>query len=243
MAPHTLRPPAEEAEAIETFLAEEGIAPGSRLLDAPCGIGRRASALAARGFRVVAVDPNDVGVEAAKARVPPNLRPSLRFGTAPLERLPDLGEDERFDAILCLDHALGRGDASAEGAMLARLRPHLAPGGRLIVDLLHRDFFALRPRPFSFHVIGSIEQHEFRSFDPRTGILDLTWKFYEREGEDLKHRADASTTMRLLTPHQAESLLESAGWHVAALYGGWGREAVSAERRKLVLVARPAARG
>ncbi len=243
MAPQTLRPPAEEAEALETFLGGEGIPEGSRVLDAPCGIGRRASALAARGFRVVAVDPNDVAIEAAKARVPPNLRPSLRFGTAPLERLPDLPTDARFDAILCLDHAIGRGPADREIAMLARLREHLAPGGVLVVDLLHRDFFALRPRPFSFHVIGSVEQHEYRSFDPHTGILELTWKFYERVGEDLRHRADSSATMRLLTPHEAGALVEAAGWRVDAVHGGWTREPVSAERRKLVLVARPAARG
>ncbi|MFA5896560.1 MAG: hypothetical protein WC985_06615 [Thermoplasmata archaeon] len=47
----------------------------------------------------------------------------------------------------------------------------------------------------------------------------------------------------MVPPHEADSLLEAAGWHVDAAYGGWGREAVSAERRKLVLVARPTARG
>lgn len=243
MAPQTLRSHAEEAEAIETFLEQEKVSPGSRLLDAPCGIGRRALALAARSFHVIAVDPNDVGIEAAKARVPPNLRPFLRFGTAPVERMPGLREDERFDCILCLDHALGRETSEKEAAFLARLRKHLAPGGVLVMDLLHRDFFAVRSKPFSFHVIGSVEQHEFRSFDPLTGVLELTWKFYERVGEDLRHRTDSSVKMRLLTPHEADSLLEAAGWHVDAAYGGWGHEAVSAERRKLVLVARPTARG
>ncbi|MEK6986886.1 MAG: hypothetical protein AABX97_02185 [Candidatus Thermoplasmatota archaeon] len=46
----------------------------------------------------------------------------------------------------------------------------------------------------------------------------------------------------MVPPHEAWTLLEAAGWEVEAAYGGWGREAVSAERRKLVLVARPAAR-
>jgi hypothetical protein len=92
-------------------------------------------------------------------------------------------------------------------------------------------------------VIGSIEQHEFRSFDRFTGVLERTWKFYERVGEDLKHRTDSSGTMRLLTPREAGTLLGAAGWRVEVAYGGWGRETVSAEHRRLVLVARPSARG
>ena len=79
--------------------------------------------------------------------------------------------------------------------------------------------------------------------DPLAGVLELTWKFYERVGEHLRHRADSSARMRLLTPHEARALLEVAGWRVEAAYGGWGREAIGAGRRKLALVARPAARG
>ncbi len=243
MAPQTLRAPAAEAQAIATFLAHEDVKRGARILDVPCGIGRRALALAEEGFEVTAVDPNEIGIQAARARVPETVASRLRLASTPRETIPGLATDERFDAILCLDHALGRGSREQDVAFLSRLVHHATERGILVVDFLHRDYFALRLRPFSFHVLGTIEQHEFRSFDPLTGVLELTWKFYERSGQDLRHRMDSSVRLSLLTPHGARELLETAGWRVHGVFGGWEREPVSAERRKLILVTRPAARG
>ena len=96
------------------------------------------------------------------------------------------------------------------------------------------------PRPFAYHVIGKVEQHEFRAFDATTGVLTLTWKFYEREGEDLRFRGSSDARLKLLTPSEAVALLSGSGWDVTGVYGGWGKESVSSDRRKLVLVARPA---
>jgi len=236
------RPGIADAEEIATFLLDAGVPPGARILDVPCGLGRRAHVLAERGFRVTAVDPNEVAVQNLRKRVGAALAGRLEYRTAPLAALPDLPLTETYEAILCLDHALSRDPPGEDGAFLHRLRGHMAPGGTLAVDFLHRDFFASRPRPFTYHVIGDIEQHEFRAFDPGTGILELTWKFYQRDGEDLRFRGTSSARLKLVAPHEAAQLLEAAGWKVEAFYGGWGKEAVSPDRRKLLLIAR-AARG
>jgi SAM-dependent methyltransferase len=233
-------PSSAEAEEIARFLQESGARAGARLLDAPCGLGRRAHGLAERGFLVTAVDPNEVAIQALRKRAGRSLADRLEYRSAPPASFPGLAPTERFDAILCLDHAISRDPPGEDVAFLRRLRGHLAPGGLLLLDLLHRDFFAARPRPFAYHVIGEIEQHEFRTFDAATGILDLTWKFYQRSGEDLRFRGTSAARLRLLSPHEAASLLETAGWKVEALHGGWGREPVSPDRRKILLVARPA---
>jgi SAM-dependent methyltransferase len=237
MTPADLRAQGHDAKAIAGFLGSEGVPSGGCVLDAPCGIGRRAIGLAAEGFHVTAVDPNEIGVDAARSRIPPDLRDRLRFLHAARESLPGLGE-ETFDAIVALDHPIGRQGPGEDVAFLARLIPHIRGDGVLVLELLHRDFFATRPDGFSFHVLADVEQHEFRSFDPVTGILHLTWTFYHREGEDLRHRGDATARMRLPTPHEAASLLGSSGWRLAGAFGGWSREPVSADRRKVVLVAR-----
>jgi len=237
---HAMRPPLEEAENIRAFLQEEGIAPGARLLDVPCGIGRRATGLAEAGYEVVAVDPNEIGIAAAKGRVPPAIADRLTFASAPRETLPGLRSDATFDAVLCLDHALGRGPGSDDVAFLRRLSEHIRPEGLLVVDMLNRDFFASRRRPFAFHTIGSVEQHEFRSFDPTTGVLRLEWKFYERVGADLKHRTESSAELTLLTPRDLAAVLDQSGWKMGALWSDWRREPLSADHRKLTVTARPA---
>src|SRR5712692_9994400 len=234
------RPPLEDVEAIRMFLQEQGIGPGAHLLDVPCGIGRRAVGLAESGYEITAIDTNEIGIAAAKERVPAAVANRLHLAASPRDALPGLPAGTRFDAILCLDHALGRGSTADDVAFLRRLQAHARPGGRLILDFLNRDFFASRPRPFAFHTIGSLEQHEFRSFDPVTSALRLEWKFYERVGEDLKHRTDSSTDLILLTPRDVATNLEQSGWRMVGVWGGWRRGAVTADHRKLVVLASPA---
>jgi SAM-dependent methyltransferase len=241
--PSMIQPPAAEVEELVAFLRTAEVRPGARVLDVPCGIGRRAYALAERGFHVTAVDANEVAVEGLRRRVPEELEGWLTCRTASKETIPGPPMSESFQVILCLDHALGRDSTGEDVAFLGRLLAHLAPEGFLLVDFLHRDFFAARPRPFAYHILGDLEQHEFRSFDPVSGVLDLTWKFYHRDGKDLRFRGNSSTRLKLLAPHEARYLLEAAGWNVEALYSGWNKEVVSPDHRKLLLVARPAARG
>ncbi len=240
--PSTARGPGSEAEEIMAHLDAAGVPRSARILDVPCGIGKRAFALAERGYRVTAVDPNEVAIAALRARVPATLSERLEVRHASRETMPGPPVSDTFDVLLCLDHALGHGSREDDVALLERLRGHLAQGGLLLLELLHRDYFAARPRPFAYHVIGDLEQHEFRSFNPLTGVLDLTWKFYQRDGEDLRFRGNSSARLELVAPDEVRQLLEDAGWRLEAVHGGWSREPVSAERRKLLYTARPAAR-
>ncbi len=240
MAAGIVRPPLEDVEAIRMFLQEEGIALGAHLLDAPCGIGRRAIGLAESGYEITAIDTNEIGIAAAKERIPAAIANRLHLAAVPRDAMPGLPAGTRFDAILCLDHALGRGSTADDVAFLRRLEAHARPGGKLILDFLNRDFFASRPRPFAFHTIGSLEQHEFRSFDPVTSALRLEWKFYERVGENLKHRTDSSAELVLLTPRDLAAILGQSGWRMVGAWGGWHREAVTADHRKLIVLATPA---
>lgn len=241
--PRTRRGPSRETEELAAFLLGQGVRKDARILDVPCGIGRRAFELAELGFRVTAVDANEVAIETLRRRVPEDWTDRLTYRALPPDEMPGPPAREPFDAILCLDHALSREPAQDDRAFLIRLRDRLSPGGVLIAEFLHRDFFAARPRPFAFHVVGDLEQHEFRAFDPLSGVLDLRWRFYSRDGGDLRFRGESSARLKLLAPHEARGLLGDAGWDVSAVYGGYGREALSADRRKFLLVARPSARG
>src|SRR5207245_3872035 len=113
-----MRPLLEEAENIRAFLQEEGIAAGARLLDVPCGIGRRATGLAEEGYEVVAVDPNEIGIAAARGRVPPAIADRLTFASAPRATLPGLPSAASFHAVLYLARALARGPTAATGAFV-----------------------------------------------------------------------------------------------------------------------------
>jgi glycine/sarcosine N-methyltransferase len=109
------------------------IDPASTVLDAACGTGIDAAALARRGFSVRAADGSQAMVEVAAAR--------FRSAglTIPVQcclwaDLP-AAIGERFDVVLCtgnaLVHAAGR-DAMVEA--LTALRRMARPGGHVVID-------------------------------------------------------------------------------------------------------------
>jgi SAM-dependent methyltransferase len=116
-----------------TFRLLERAGRDSAVLDAACGTGFNAAALARRGFDVQATDGSEAMVEQAAARF---RREQLAI---PLRRClwADLPATltERFDVVLCvgnsLVHAAGR---DAMVAALTGLRRMAKPGGHVAID-------------------------------------------------------------------------------------------------------------
>jgi|HubBroStandDraft_3_1064219.scaffolds.fasta_scaffold20788_2 2-polyprenyl-3-methyl-5-hydroxy-6-metoxy-1,4-benzoquinol methylase len=106
---------------------------GSTVLDAACGTGVNAAALARRGYRVWAADGSAamVAVAAARFRSEQLEIPVVQCMWADL---PDV-VGERFDVVLCIGnslvHAAGR---DAMIGALTGLREMARPGGHVVVD-------------------------------------------------------------------------------------------------------------
>ena len=105
----------------------------SAVLDAACGTGVNAAALARRGYRVHAADASNsmAAVAAARFRSERLEIPLVRCRWVDLPA----AVGERFDVVLCIGnslvHAAGR-DAMIEA--LTGLREMLRPGGHLVLD-------------------------------------------------------------------------------------------------------------
>jgi SAM-dependent methyltransferase len=162
-----------------------------------------------------------------------------------LRRLRDAVPKEAapFDAAMNVWTSLGYYDDSTDEQILRGYASVVRPGGLFLLYIVNRDFVVRHFSSQNYEEFGDVVEIEQAHLDLDVSRMKNDWRFFRKRGEDLRHRTDSSVKMRLLTPHEADSLLEAAGWHVDAAYGGWGREAVSAERRKLVLVARPTAGG
>jgi ubiquinone/menaquinone biosynthesis C-methylase UbiE len=104
--------------------------PGSRVLEAGCGVGAQTVTLARNspGAQFTSVDVSPPSLEAARARVRAASLDNVTFQQADIFALPF--PEERFDHVfVCfvLEHLARTGEA------LARLRSHLRPGGTLTV--------------------------------------------------------------------------------------------------------------
>jgi SAM-dependent methyltransferase len=109
------------------------ISPASSVLDAACGTGANAAALARRGFTVRASDASQAMVDAAAARFRAEhlTVPVLRCAWADLPA----ATGERFDVVLCIGNSLVH--AAGHDAMvqaLTGLRRMARPGGYVVID-------------------------------------------------------------------------------------------------------------
>lgn len=192
---------------------------GPRVLDAGCGTGRDAAALASFGRRVTGIDLAETMLAHARTHHPgPDyLRADLR----------DFDLGRTVDAVLCLDSALLYCHTGAElSGFLAGCRRHLAPGGLLVAEQRNGAFF-----------LGNTEL-----LDAPT-VTTLTWQgvthtavttlWLDRAAQLLRRRrawtADhggppvvQTSAWRLLFPQELRWLLTSAGFEVLELHDGPG---------------------
>ena len=133
---HTPQPSARRSAREAEFVVKIcGLSRGARLLDAGCGVGRHALEFARRGYITTGVDLSEEMIELARERA--RGASGVSFEAADLRSLTMARE---FDAAVLLDSTLGLHEDGETVEILRRLAASLVPGGRLVVEVLNRDF-------------------------------------------------------------------------------------------------------
>jgi ubiquinone/menaquinone biosynthesis C-methylase UbiE len=221
------------AEARTQALAAAALAacpPGGDLLDVPCGFGRHSVPLAATGLRVVGVDRAQPLLDEAQRRGGGERWP--KFVRADYRDLPLA--DASFDAALNLFSSLGYLGDDEDTQALAEIGRVLRPGGRLVIEIMHRDLLVRTFAEQDWHMLGEgrllLEQ---RGFDPVSGVAQTTQTLIESTG-----RRDSRTfSIRVYTATELLAMLERAGFAEARCHGDLQGGPFATDTR-LVVVAR-----
>ena len=223
---------------------------GGPVLDIGSGTGRIAVPLAEAGFEVVGVDLSASMLALAEARrsgLPPEVAARLSFVRADMTEL-DVGR--RFPLIItpfrCFQFLL---TPEAQRAALARFRAHLAPGGRLVVDVFDPKLQWLVPDlglvpggpvgprgEVRNPVTGlrvALEVTE-RANDPVTQVFHETWRHTELDDSGAVVRVSEEVlAMRWTYRWELRHLLELEGFSVVEELGdfrggppGYGKEQI-----------------
>jgi SAM-dependent methyltransferase len=222
--------PQEEEALAAARLA--GCEPGADVLDAPCGYGRHSTPLAAAGYHVVGVDRSEVLLEEARRRAGGGEWPKWVHGDH--RDLPLA--DESFDVVLCLFSSLGYRGEEGDARTLAEFCRVLRPGGRLVIETMHRDrlMHILQPRGWDPLPQGGTLIEE-RRFDYEEGVTETDHVLIRPDGS----RKTVTYRIRTYTATELGKVVEQAGFVDLAFYGSLEGEALSRETRLVILARKP----
>lgn len=211
-----------ETAALREILA---LAQDDRILDLGCGWGRHLTLLEAAGHDVTGVDLSFHLLR----QVP---RPRPRLAAADMRALPFA--NAAFDAVLNLATSLGLFlDDDDALASLREVRRVLPPGGRLLLEGMHREDIEPSFAPADrWRLDDGTVVRARRRWDPRRGISEEVLRWRGPHGEGEKRHA-----LRIRTAAEIGALLEAAGLVVRQRLGDWDASAFTPDSPRVVLVA------
>lgn len=209
------RAAAPQLTAADVAFVQErlGLAPGSRLLDVPCGSGRHSLALAALGHRVTGVDISAEAVGHAR-RAAAEEGTAVEFVVADMRDVPRTGD---FDAVLCLGNSFGYLEPADLAVFVAATAAALRPGGGLVVDFNAAAETVLPGFTGQDRVMrtGDITVEASTEYDVVASRLLSRYTF--SRGEE---RLTATAVHHVYTSGHIGALLRAGGFTDVALFGG-----------------------
>jgi len=232
----------KEVEVLVGIFAETDVHQGDSLLDLCCGYGRHALLLAEKGFKVMGVDLSPVMIgeakELAKTR---GIEDRVEFLVGDTREISKLLKSKlgSFNAIINMQTSLGYYDDETDVHILEQLNELASSGGVLVIDITNRDYVIRHFQPFEISELKHLpgyEQHAHRRLNLENSRMENTWKFYKKEGEELKHIATIPLSSRLYSLHELINLLETTGWKYVKSYGNFELQPVTSDMPRIIIV-------
>ena len=205
-----------------------GLERGVEVLDAPCGHGRIANRLAARGVEVTGIDITPMFLDVARADAAER-GVEVEYVQGDIRVLP---WRDRFDIVLNWFTSFGYFGDDDDRAILREAHAALKQGGRLAIDV--HNGYAFLPR---FQPEGVLERDgnfviDLRRLDVATGRIE-TERIVVRDGETRR----AHFSVRLFTYTELRDWLLQAGFTGVTGYDWESGEPLTLESRRMIVVA------
>ncbi len=207
-----------------------GVAPGARVLDLCCGVGRHSLEMARRGYAVTGVDRTRSYLEQARQQAAAeNL--AAEFVDSDMRAFARPGA---FDGAINLQTSFGYFEDSADDLRVARnLCESLRPGARAIVDVAGKEVLARIFVERNWETLPNgwlmLQERKLRSGWDR---IEERWILIGQ-----KSRREHSFALRLYSGAELAALLKGAGFSEVALYGNLTGTPYDIQAERLVAVA------
>lgn len=228
-----LTPAATQAEARMVMAALE-LTTGASVLDLGCGYGRHAMELAARGLHVVGLDLSLPlllrGADEAQRR-----GLDINFVHADMR---EIDFDAQFDGAYCLFSTFGYFDDDTNKKVATQLGKALKPGGRLVLQVLNRDY-----------VISDLPTRVWWEGDGCVVLEEVDFNYFSSRIQSKRsvvfddgRQVEQEISIRAYSLHELGKLLHAAGLRVVEVSGGMvtrGRFLGNRAREIIIIADRP----
>ena len=250
---HTLQQDRTDLET-QFIIHALDIQPHNRVLDLCCGEGRHSIALAKTGLSVTGVDLSSEMLEIARQNATQqgifsveeeagfvgeqveyrNDEEGLVLYQADMRQLPDDFKDQ-FDVAINLFSSFGYLESEDDDQrVLHQIASSLKPGGKLLIDLLNREWVIINNEEYDWH------QHEdgrlvleHRDFSLEHSVNHITYTEISLDGT---RREMSDLRMRLYSLTELIKMFKTAGLSFRAVYGGFRGEEYSVNTRRMIVV-------
>ncbi len=218
-------PPERSEQHADLIVRLGALSPGLEVLDVPCGYGRIANRLAARGLRVAGLDASPMFLERARQDAA-EMGVSVEYVEGDMRELP---WQQRFDRLVCWGSSFGYFDDEIDRRVLTGFRRALRPNGRLLLQTgnLARQLRVLPPPPVPSATTGTgttfVADRGEEFYILHTRYNGLTGRM---ENERLVSRQGLVTrhpyTQRIFSVPELRDWLLQAGFARVEVYAGDG---------------------
>jgi len=231
------------------FFVREALESGGEVLELGCGTGRVLLPVARAGIGVIGLDLSEPMLEVLRGKLAAETQGVRRRVQLLRGDLRDFDLGRRF-ALITLPFRPFQHLLSVEEQMscLECAGRHLAPGGRLILDVFHPNLEALSRRtPTAAQEKASRTRlRDGRSMQGRDRVLAVRRAeqviegeiVYELTGPDGSvERVVHAFALRYFFRYEVEHLLSRCGFRIAALYGDYDRSKFQDDSPEMIFVA------
>ncbi len=201
----------DEVRFIESSLAPDE---GAKILDLACGFGRHSIAMASRGYDMVGLDLSKPLLRRALGAAQQRSL-DIQFVHGDMRALEF---SEVFDSCFIWDTSLGYFKDRVNLQVLRGVHQGLKKGGRLLIDVVNRDFIVHQtPTRLWWEGNGCIFLEE-SEFDFETSVLEVDRSYIYEDGSP---PMEQTSYIRLYSVHELRQMLHVAGFKVLEVSGGY----------------------
>lgn len=219
----------KHAQIIENLLM---LKEGDRVLDAPCGIGRIAIRLAAKGANVSGIDANPVYIETAqKNAVKQGIK--IDYQNADMRALP---WENEFKAIVCWFISFGYFDELTDKNILKQFFKVLKPGGKLLIEHVYLPGY-LRSLPVNGEIFSQLSKG-------KDIMVTKTWfdaihsrNIVNRTVNRDRKNVQMNFNVRFFMPQELHEWLIEAGFSSVKIVSKNGSSTIPLDADRMIIIA------